>query len=163
MKYSIGFRNSALRKVLPPENRRVYSVAKELGISPVTIRSWLSKLKEGTLDLETEGFEPTPSQRGAAEKLKLLLESKCLSEDDQGEWLRKHGLHTEHLTLWTQELESLVTDKQEYLKQENAQLKKELKELKKEQERNRKAMAEALALLTLKKKAEKLFESDAEE
>jgi transposase len=141
----------------------VYSVAKELGISPVTIQSWLSKLKEGTMDLETDGFEPTPSQRGAAEKLKLLLESKSLHEEDQGEWLRKHGLHTEHLSLWAQELENLVTDKQENLRRENTELKKELKRIKKEQERNQKAMAEALALLTLKKKAEKLFESDEEE
>jgi len=163
MKYSIGFRNSVLKKVLPPESRSVYSAAKEFGISAVTIQSWLSKLKEGTLDLETEGFEPTPSQRGAAEKLKLLLESKGLSEDAQGEWLRKHGLHTEHLCLWTQELESLVTDKQEDLRRENAELKKENKQLKKEQERNQKAMAEALALLTLKKKVEKLFDSDEEE
>ena len=163
MKYSIGFRNSVLKKVLPPESRSVYSVAKEFGISAVTVQSWLSKVKDGTLDLETEGYEPTPAQRGAAEKLKLLLESKRLSEDELGDWLRKHGLHTEHLSLWTQELESLVTDKQENLRKENNELKKENRRLKKEQERNQKAMAEALALLTLKKKVEKLLNSDEEE
>ena len=152
MKYSEGFRNSILRKVLPPENRSVYAVAKETGISSITIHSWLSKLKEGTLDLDHEGAEPTPSQRGVAEKLRLLLESKTLSEEQKGDWMRRHGMHSEHLALWEQELEGIVTDKQQDLKQENAALKKENKDLKKELARNQAAMAEALALLTLKKK-----------
>lgn len=52
MKFSIGFRNSVLKKVLPPESRIVLSVGKEFGISAVTIKSWLSKLKDGTLDIE---------------------------------------------------------------------------------------------------------------
>lgn len=163
MKYSTGFRNSILRKVLPPENRSVYSVAKEAGISPVTIQSWLSKLKEGTLNLEHEGTEPTPSQRGTSEKFKLLLESKTVSDDHLGEWLRQHGLHSEHLSLWEQELEGIVTDKEQELKRENAALRKENKNLKRERERDKEAMAEALALLTLKKKAEKLFDSGEED
>jgi transposase len=162
MKYSEGFRNSVLRKVLPPENRSVYSVAKEMGISPITIQSWLSKLKEGTLSLEHEGSDPTPSQRGVSEKFKLLLESKSLSDENLGEWLRQHGLHSEHLVLWEQELEGVVTNKQQDLKHENAALKKEIKHLKKERSRDKSAMAEALALLTLKKKVAKLFDSEEE-
>jgi len=163
MKYSIGFRNSVLRKVLPPENRSVYSVAKEAGISPITIQSWLSRLKDGSLDLDNEGSEPTPSQRGASEKLKLLLESKTICEEQLGEWLRQHGMHTEHLSLWEQELEGIVTDKQQELKKENSELKKENKQLKKDLARKQAAMAEALALLTLKKKAEQLFNSEEED
>jgi transposase-like protein len=163
MKYSTGFRNSILRKVLPPENRSVYSVAKEAGISPITIQSWLSKLKEGTLNLETEGSEPTPSQRGTSEKFKLLLESKTLQDEHLGEWLRQRGLHSEHLTLWEQELEGMVTDKEQQLKRENAELKKENKKLKRERERDKEAMAEALALLTLKKKVDQIFNSDVED
>ncbi len=56
MKYSIGFGDSVLRKVLPPRSHSVSAVAKEVGISAGTIQSWLSKLKAGTLDLEMEGF-----------------------------------------------------------------------------------------------------------
>jgi transposase len=120
MKYSIGFRNGVLRKVLPPENGSITSVAREYGISP-------------------------------NEKLQLLLESKQLSDEHLGEWLRQHRLHTEHLTLWQQELEGIVTDKQQDLQDQIKQLKKENQKLKKERERDKAAMAEALALLTLKK------------
>jgi transposase len=80
-----------------------------------------------------------------------------------GEWIRKHGLHTEHLTLWERELEGFVKNKDQDLKQENAQLKKELKELKKQAKRDKAAMAEALALLTLKKKADALLGQDEED
>ena len=111
MKYSKGFRNGILKKVLPPENRSIYSVAKEVGISPITIQSWLSKLKEGTLDLNYEDSEPTPEQRASVEKLRMLLESKTKTDEQLGEWLRQKGLHSEHLALWEQELEGIVTDK----------------------------------------------------
>jgi transposase len=48
MKYSEGFRNSVLRKVLPTENRSANSVAKEMGVSAITIQSWIRKLKDGS-------------------------------------------------------------------------------------------------------------------
>lgn len=103
-----------------------------------------------------------PSGRGAAEKLKLLLEAQKISEDEKGAWLRERGLHTEHLALYEQELEGIVSDRQQALQQENRELKQENKRLKKELARNEKAMAEALALLTLKKKADILFGWDEE-
>jgi hypothetical protein len=28
-----------------------------------------------------------------------------------GEWLRRHGLHSEHLALWEQDLEDTVADR----------------------------------------------------
>jgi len=163
MKYSVGFRNSVLRKVLPPENRPVAQVAREAGLSPVTINSWLSRLKDGKLSLDQEDGEPTPSQRPAVEKLKLLLQSRTVGADQKGEWLRQNGLHTEHLPLWEQELEGLVTDKQQELKKEVTELKKKIKQLEKEKQRDQKAMAEALALLTLKKKFEDLYGVEEED
>ncbi len=58
MKYSKSFRNAILKKVLPPDNRSVYSVAKEVGIAPITINSWLAQLKSGTLDIERDSDDP---------------------------------------------------------------------------------------------------------
>lgn len=163
MKYSIGFRNSVLRKVLPPENRSVYQVAKEVGISAITIQSWLSRLKDGTMTIEAGDFEPTPGQRGAEEKFKLLLESKSITDADLGDWLRRHGLHSEHLSLWEQELGDILKDKQQQLRRENTELKKQIKQLQREINKKDKAMAEALALITLKKKVTAIYQSMDEE
>ena len=163
MKYSVGFRNSVLRKVLPPENRSVYQVAKEVGISAITIQSWLSRLKDGTMTIEAGDFEPTPGQRGAEEKFKLLLESKSITDADLGDWLRRHGLHSEHLSLWEQELGDILKDKQQQLRRENTELKKQIKQLQREINKKDKAMAEALALITLKKKVKAIYQSMDEE
>ncbi|MDA3938794.1 MAG: hypothetical protein PF693_05735 [Spirochaetia bacterium] len=45
MKYSTGFRNNVIKKVLPPENKSIAEVSKETGVSDRTIRNWLFKLK----------------------------------------------------------------------------------------------------------------------
>ena len=34
------------------------------------------------------------------------------TDTEQGEWLRQHGLHSEHLALYEQELEGIASDKQ---------------------------------------------------
>jgi len=73
MKYSKSFRNSILKKVLPPSNRSVYSVAKEAGISAITINSWMAKLKDGKLEIEQDEDNPA-GERSMKEKLDLLLE-----------------------------------------------------------------------------------------
>ena len=155
MKYSIGFRNGVLKKVLPPENRPVKEIAQENGLSEQTIRNWMQQLKNGTLELMTG--ETSPAHRSASEKMRLLLESKQVSNDSMGQWLREHGLHSEHLPLWEQEMLNVVNDKSDKQKEQNAQLLKENKNLKKELARKEKALAEMAALLILKKKADEIL------
>ena len=46
MNYSTGFKNSVLKKVLPPENRSISEVSKETGVSDQTIRNWLKVIKD---------------------------------------------------------------------------------------------------------------------
>lgn len=155
MKYSIGFRNGVLKKVLPPESRPVKEIALDNGLSEQTIRNWMQQLKNGTLELMSR--ETSPGQRSASEKMRLLLESKQVSNDSMGQWLREHGLHSEHLPLWEQEMLDVVSDKADKRKEHNAELLKENKQLKKELARKEKALAEMAALLILKKKADEIW------
>jgi transposase-like protein len=163
MKYSTSFRNAVLKQVLPPHNRSVASVARERGLSAITIHNWIKKLKDGTLELDKDSPDVSPDQRNIVEKFQLLMESKALSEEQLGEWIRKHGLHTEHLSLWESELEGFMKNKDQDLRKEVAELRKYNKELKKEAKRDKAAMAEALALLTLKKKVDALLDPGEEE
>lgn len=154
MKYSKRFKESVLRKVLPPENRSVPEVAREMGISDQTIYNWKKMLENGQQLLHEES---SPSSIGRLEKFNLLLEGKTVPEDESGKWLREKGLHSEHLNLWEQELKDTLKDKDTELKQEVARLRKDKKELEKELRRKEKALAEMAALLTLKKKANAIW------
>lgn len=155
MKYSIGFKQGILKKVLPPENRSVTHVSREMGISEQTIRNWMEKAKNGTLELDNG--EIAPGERRASEKLKLLIESKSIQPEQLGEWQRSKGLHTEHLTLWEQELANIVADKDDALRKELKETKKKLKDTERELARKDKALAEFAALVALKKKADALW------
>lgn len=155
MKYSTGFRNNIIKQVLPPENKSISKVSIESGVSEQTIRNWIFKLKAGNLD-PIEG-EVSPLQRSPTEKMSLLLESKKLQDDELGQWLRKNGLHSEHLALWEQELREVVTDNSQKDKKTILDQKKKIKALEKELNRKEKALAEMAALMTLKKKADAIW------
>ena len=99
-----------------------------------------------------------PRALGPAEKYRLVLEAAGLPEDQKGAWLREKGLHSEHLPLWQQELQQIVSDKDRNKREELASAKKRIKELEKELNRKDKALAELAALIALKKKLESILE-----
>ena len=154
-RYSNEFKNRVLRKVLPPESRSAEEVGREEHIHPQTIRTWMKQLKHGTL--EAADGEISPASRSASEKITLVLESKRIAPENMGHWLREQGLHSEHLTVWEQELREAMQNKETTQKSDMKNLKKENAQLKKELERKEKALAEIAALLVLKKKAEALW------
>jgi len=161
MRYSAGVKQAALRKVLPPESRPIHEVSKETGISVQTIRIWMEKAQNGTLD-PADG-ELAPRERLASEKLRLVLESKRIEPERMGEWQRERGLHSEHIALWEQELVDIVADKDDALKQDLQRTKRKLKETEQELRRKEKALAEAATLLVLKKKAEAIWGAGEED
>jgi transposase-like protein len=84
-----------------------------------------------------------------------------LPDEELGAFLREHGLHSEHLTLWDQELRESMAENTSKKDQETAQLKKRVRSLEKELARKDKALAETTALLVLKKKLDALMGDDA--
>ena len=144
--------------MLPPQSLAVRDVALEFGISEQAINGWLKLVKEGKLTAEAE--DAGPRYKPASEKLALLLESKLFDADRRGEWLREKGLHSEHLTLWEQELRELMDDKMTNDKTELQTLKKRNRQLEKELERKNTALAELAALMVLKKKVDEIWEAN---
>jgi len=154
MRYSLAFKKSQIKKVLPPSNKTIGSVCKEAGISDQTLRNWINKAKEGTLET---GDVVGNSRRSPREKLSLVIESRTISEKDKGKWFREKGLHSQHINQYEQELRDMVENRNQDEKEEKRKLIKENKQLKKELVKKEKALAEMAALYTLKKKAEALW------
>ena len=150
MPYSRSVKVGILKKALPPESRNIKSISEDTGISEQTIRNWIKAANSGSLD--NEAGEKSPRHLSGSEKYQLLMESKVVPKKELGEFLRKRGLHSQHLTLWDQELVEMVKDNGKKEKKKVRDLQKEVKDLKKEVRRKDKALAETAALLVLKKK-----------
>ena len=155
-RYSAQIRNTILKKMLPPESRSAAELSTEYGVSVATIYGWKARMNNGTLKVD-DGAQSN-NRRQLTEKLSLLLESKSIGEDEKGSWLRDNGLHSEHLTVWEQEVRESVAKGEKELREELKSVKKQLKEQQKELDRKEKALAELAAIVTLQKKTSLLFQ-----
>ena len=154
-RYSAQFRNTVLKKLLPPESRSALSLAREYNLSVATIYGWKTRMRDGTLRVD----EGVLSNRGRqlGEKLSLLLESRSIGDDSRGEWLRENGLHSQHLAVWEQEVRDAVTKSEQEAREELKAAKKKIREQERELARKEKALAEAAIIITAQKKISAMF------
>jgi len=152
--YSIKFKENIIKKKL--SGVPVSRLCEETGLSHVTIYKWLN---EGTL---TKKPRPDyPGNFSFEKKYGLLRESYTIEEKNKGEWLRKNGLHSDHLNKWNSEIIlHMKSPEDNKIKKENKLLKEQLKKAGREIRKKDKALAEAAALLVLKKKYQYLWEGE---
>lgn len=158
MKYSAAFKTKMVQKMLG--GRSANSLAQETGVNQPTLSKWLRDAgnlhgvtrRRQNDETKTEGRRP--EDWSAEEKLEAVLEGKRLSSSELGEFLRRRGLHEEHLRQWeAAAVDSLRPRKAPGKSAES----KRVKELERELRRKEKALAETAALLVLRKKAEALW------
>ena len=159
--YSEEFKKAAVQKYLSRGNRSAGEILNELGITKTSIYQWRNNFAN------VNGMKKSskPQNRTVHEKLKALTEFDALPVDGRGEYLRKNGLHTEHLDEWRKYIEEALSPAKMSLKerQDKSADKKKIKDLERELRRKDKALAEASALLILKKKADLIWGSQEEE
>lgn len=153
MKYTYEFKEGIVKKALT--GRKVKDVANETGVTSWSIYQWIKQFNEG--NLRAGGY--SPREFSLHRKQQLLLEAQGLTDENQGEWLRKNGVHTDHLNKWKEEIFDAM-DKNNKDKIENRKLKEEIKLLQRELKKKDKALAEVTALLALKKKLSYLLEDE---
>ena len=157
-RYTETFKIEAVKKALSHKNgTRITEVAKNLGLPTSTLYGWVQvmKGKDKATPLTGEGAsEKKPCQWTTKEKFDAILETAHLSEEAVSEYCRKKRIFPHHLQAWNKEFREGAEKKaamenagqMKALKEENKQLSKELR-------RKDKALAEAAALLVLKKKS----------
>lgn len=149
MEYTEAFKAKMVRKMLPPGAVSASALAGEIGIAQSTLSRWLKGARRvGVMD--------KPAKRWtAAEKFRVVVEASKLSDEDLGELLRREGLHEAQLKEWRAAAEGALADAPRSSKKSPEAVK--IKELEREVRRKDKALAEASALLILKKKAEAIW------
>lgn len=163
MGYSLERREAVLKKMLPPNNRSIAELAKEEGISDATLYNWRQQARnEGRLMPDSDN---TPEGWVSRDKFAAVMESATMSEAEIAQYCRQRGLYPEQLSAWRKACEQAndwcrASDKQ--LKDATRADRQKMRQLEKELARKEKALAEAAALLILRKKLDAMFEDPEE-
>jgi transposase-like protein len=143
-----------IARLLPPNNEYIPDVAKETGIPKDTLYAWRIKHRRGNHIVES-GQAGTMT---SAQKFDIVLETASMNEAELSEYCRRNGLYREQISAWRETCRSANTRVNSRVEREKGrQLSKEIKQLKAELRRKEKALAEAAALLVLKKKAQAIW------
>jgi transposase-like protein len=163
MGYSLERKEAVLKKMLPPNNRSIAVLAEEEGISDATLYNWRQQARnKGRLMPDSD---ITPEGWVSRDKFAAVLETAVLSEAEKAEYCRQRGLYPEQLDAWRTACEqandwSRASDKQ--AKAAGRADRKKMRQLEKDLARKEKALAEAAALLILRKKLDAMFEGEEE-
>lgn len=153
--YSEEFKRGMVKKMLAPGGPSATRLSKEVGIGQSTLSRWIRAMGAGS---KMEG-SLRPQDWTAEQKWKAVTDAAGLGEAELGAYLRRAGLHSDHLHGWRNEMMDAVQKNPTAgrTKTELAQAKKRIRELERELRRKDKALAEATALLVLKKKADLIW------
>ena len=150
------FRQAAVQKLHSRGSRNVEDIARDLGVSTWSLYQWAKRYSAATSP-GVKKSERRPQDWSAAEKLQAVIEYEGLAADKRGEFLRRQGLHSEHLASWKKSMQSGLEPAGKLMKGERALERRKIQELERELRRKDKALAETTALLVLKKKADLIW------
>jgi transposase-like protein len=151
--YSPERKAAILKKLLPPLNMSVAEVARQENVSTVTLYTWRKQMRErGHV---VPGSQSSPEQWSAEAKFAVVVEAATLSEVELSEYCRKKGLFPEQVKTWKEACLAVHRPAAKLTaaeREERRQDKKRIRSLEKELHRKERALAEAAALLVLRKK-----------
>jgi transposase-like protein len=153
--YSQEFKEQIVRKMMPPNNQSIASLARSTGISMPTLYAWRNVYRSKGYVMPTKGS--SPDGWDAKAQLAAVIQTAFMNDAERSEYCRQHGLYPEQLEAWKVAFESMDTHPSAANKSDLANERRKNKLLEKELRRKEKALAEAAPLLVLRKKAEAIW------
>jgi transposase-like protein len=164
MAYSKELKKSIIAKMLPPHNQSIPQLHQETGIPEGTLKKWRSDIRDN--GFAAPAGEQQSERWSTQDKFLIVVETSTLSETELAEYCRKKGLYVEQVRSWRDnclQANGGVAQELAKVQKREKQKEKELRQVKKELQRKESALAEAAALLVLRKKAEAIWGEKDEE
>lgn len=175
MAYKERFRAEMVKRMLAPEGISAGRLALETGVTQPTLSRW--RREATTLDAMPSKKKPPPArgrkrklrrrteaprsrERAAEEKLQIVLEAAAIPQEQLGAFLREKGVFEIELLEWRQQALSGIEAPASRVRVATPDEVKRVRELERELARKDKALAEAAALVVLKKKVQALWEDE---
>jgi len=155
-RYSKGFKQRAVARLLPPESSPVEVVSREIGISSDTLERWRSEA------LAAPSNDKTWT---AAARLEAVIATAAMDEAAKNAWCRQQGVYPTELEKWrSSAVQALAAPEETRASpQQTRHDHRRIKELERELRRKDKALAETAALLVLTKKLSAIYGEDADD
>ncbi len=163
-RYSNEEKAAIVKRMMPPNNESVGRLSDELGITEPTLYKWR---KEARLaGNPTPGDGQNSEQWSSEDKFLVVMETYSLNGAELAEYCRKKGLYKEQIEAWRDTCLNANGKQSNQTKQLNQELKEEKKRaktLENDLHKKEKALAEAAALLLLRKKAQAIWGDQEDE
>lgn len=147
-----------IQKALLNPTCSIKMLAKEGNVGYSSLQKWIRQHRENQLLSSQVTPDRRPQDWSRAERVQTVLECELLAGEALGSYCRQKGLYPSQITEWKT---MLMAENPQKLANEHKhiqqRLEAEIKTLKKELHRKDKALAEASALLILKKKADLIW------
>ena len=153
--YTESFKEAMVVKMAVPGGLSATELSKETGISQPTLSKW-KKMYGKFEGMEKDRGKRRPKDWSAEERLQAIIDTVKMSEEDLGAYLRREGLHSVQLEQWKAEIVRALS-REPGKRRGITEEKRKIKVLEREVRRKDKALAEATALLILKKKADLIW------
>jgi len=159
---SLEAKENIVLQVLNRGSETIESIAQANNVGISSLHKWVRRYREG-LPINKNANKSSKLKLSQAEKFNHILATARLDELSLGKYCREKGLYSHQLIEWREEFMKSPESKKDLKNQSELKtLKDENKRLKQELRRKEKALAEASALLILKKKADLIW-GDKEE
>lgn len=159
MEHKLGL----IQKALLGSSGNLRDIAREGNVGYSSLQKWLRQHREGKLQIAVKAGRRTQDWT-RAEQLQAVLDCESLTGESLGAYCREQGIYSTQLTEWKSKLmKENPKDLVAQHKRIQQKLEAENKELKRELRRKEKALAEASALLILKKKADLIWGKDEDD
>lgn len=159
MAYDPEFKKAILEKLAQP-GQSIVKLAKEEGIARKTLSTWKKEMQQYPHRI------PQKERFSSQEKFFIILETASMTEEELTDYARRKGIYLAELKTWKENCinaNSQNTPNLKALCDELKASKQKTAELARELDHKTKALAEAAALLVLRKKAHAIWGDSEDE
>ena len=163
-KHPPELKNKIIGRMMPPTNESIRTLSRETGISEATLHQWRTQARKNGFAAPADGKES--DRWSPQDKFLIVMQTYPMNETELAEYCRKKGLFKEQIEAWKKTCLSANEQEENRTRELATELKEEKKQarrLEKELRHKEKALAEAAALLLLRKKAHAIWGDQEEE
>lgn len=147
-----------IEKMMAPHNTPIRELARQSGISDVTLYNWRKQARLEGYAVPADG--KNAEKWSSADKFAVVVETASLNEAELGEYCRRKGLYPEQIAAWREaclEANAKEEAQSQVQRKQMRQARRQIKQLERELRRKDKALAETTALMVLEKKARAIW------